>query len=157
MIPDFPIDIRIRLAELKKKCCFLTLLILCPVGCLSKTERANWAEKQQSQEATIFFFNSANLGFIVSDLIYISIHQINCSGSIRTYQCFQWMKNYFWLAILKEKSIRIFISSTLKVLYACQSRSIYFLPTFGGPKTFFQGAFFLKFWPYVWLVFKRGF
>ena len=33
MIPDFPIDIRIRLAELKKKnCCFLTLLIFCPVG-----------------------------------------------------------------------------------------------------------------------------
>ena len=25
------------------------------------------------------------------------------------------------------------------------------------PKTFFQGAFFLKFWPYVWLVFKSGF
>ena len=28
----------------KKNCCFLTLLILCPVGCLSKTEQANRAE-----------------------------------------------------------------------------------------------------------------
>ena len=42
-------------------CCFLTLLILCPVGCLSKTEQANWAENQQSQEATKTNFNSANL------------------------------------------------------------------------------------------------
>ena len=36
-------------------------------------------------------------------------------------------------------------------------RFVYFLPTFWSPKTFFQGAFFLKFWPYVWLVFKSGF
>ena len=36
-------------------------------------------------------------------------------------------------------------------------RFVYFLPTFRSPKTFFQGAFFLKFWPYVWLVFKSGF
>ena len=28
----------------KKICCFLTLLILCPVSCLSKTEQANRAE-----------------------------------------------------------------------------------------------------------------
>ena len=34
---------------------------------------------------------------------------------------------------------------------------VYFLTTFWSPKTFFQGAFFLKFWPYVWLVFKSGF
>ena len=36
-------------------------------------------------------------------------------------------------------------------------RFVYFLPTFWSPKTFFQRAFFLKFWPYVWLVFKSGF
>ena len=35
-------------------------------------------------------------------------------------------------------------------------RFVYFLPTFWSPKTFFQGAFFLKFWPHVWLVFKSG-
>ena len=33
-------------------CCFLTLLILCPVGCLSKTEQASRADILQSQEAT---------------------------------------------------------------------------------------------------------
>ena len=44
LTPDFPIDIRIRLAELKKICCFLTLLIFCPAGLLSKTEQANRAE-----------------------------------------------------------------------------------------------------------------
>ena len=32
MIPDFPTDIRIRLAELNFFCCFLTLLIFCPIG-----------------------------------------------------------------------------------------------------------------------------
>ena len=36
-------------------------------------------------------------------------------------------------------------------------RFVYFLPTFWNPKTFFQGPFSLKFWPYVWLVFKSGF
>jgi hypothetical protein len=35
MIPDFPHDIKIRLAKLEKNCCVLTLLCLCPVGCLS--------------------------------------------------------------------------------------------------------------------------
>ena len=35
-------------------------------------------------------------------------------------------------------------------------RFVYFLPTFWSPKTFFQGAFFLKFWSYVRLVFKSG-
>ena len=49
MIPDFPIDIRIRLAELNFFCCFLTLLIFCPVGLLSFAKTANRAE------------NSANL------------------------------------------------------------------------------------------------
>ena len=33
----------------------------------------------------------------------------------------------------------------------------YFLPTFWSPKTFFQGAFLLKFKPDVWLVFKSSF
>jgi hypothetical protein len=36
-------------------------------------------------------------------------------------------------------------------------RFVYFLPTFWSQKMLFQGAFFLKFWPYVWLVFKSGF
>ena len=44
MIPDFPIDIRIRLAKLKFFCCFLTLLIFCLVGLLSFAETANRAE-----------------------------------------------------------------------------------------------------------------
>ena len=35
MIPDFPHNIRISLAWLKFFCCVLTLLSLCPVGCLS--------------------------------------------------------------------------------------------------------------------------
>ena len=41
-------------------------------------------------------------------------------------------------------------------LHHYNPRFIYFLPTFWGPKTFFQGASFLKLWPYVWLVFKTG-
>jgi len=34
---------------------------------------------------------------------------------------------------------------------------LYFLPTFWKSKTFFQGGFFRKFCPYVWLVLKSGF
>ena len=38
------------------------------------------------------------------------------------------------------------------------TRGLYiFYPLFEVQKRFFQGAFFLKFWPYVWLVFKSGF
>ena len=38
------------------------------------------------------------------------------------------------------------------------TRDLYtFYPLFEVQKRFFQGAFFLKFWPYVWLVFKSGF
>ena len=36
-------------------------------------------------------------------------------------------------------------------------RFVYFLPTFWKSKTFFQGGFFRKLYPYVWLVFKSGF
>ena len=36
-------------------------------------------------------------------------------------------------------------------------RFVYFLPTFWKSKSFFQGGFFRKFCPYVWLVLKRGF
>ena len=32
-----------------------------------------------------------------------------------------------------------------------------FYPLFEVKKRFFKGLFFLKFWPYVWLVFKSGF
>ena len=38
MIPDFPHDIRIRLAGLNFLCCPLMLLCLCSVGCLSLAE-----------------------------------------------------------------------------------------------------------------------
>ena len=62
MTPDFPIDIRIRLAELIFFfCCFLTLLILCPVGLLNFADQANRTENKQIQEATKKIFNSANL------------------------------------------------------------------------------------------------
>ena len=46
MIPDFPIDIRIRLTELNFFfCCFLTLLIFCPVGWVSFTETSQQFRK----------------------------------------------------------------------------------------------------------------
>jgi hypothetical protein len=38
------------------------------------------------------------------------------------------------------------------------TRSLYIIyPLFGSQKRFFQGGFFRKFSPYVWLVFKSGF
>ena len=58
-------------------------------------------------------------------------------------------------------NFRTVINQLLSNLYAMVSytsntvprhynpRFVYFLPTFKSPKTFFQGAFFLKFWPYV--------
>ena len=35
MVPDFPHNIRLKMAQLNFFCCVLTLLCLCPVGCLS--------------------------------------------------------------------------------------------------------------------------
>ena len=38
------------------------------------------------------------------------------------------------------------------------TRGLYtFYPVFKVQNRFFKGLFFLKFWPYVWLVFKSGF
>ena len=51
MIPDFPHNIRIRLAQLKFFCCPLTLLKLCPVGCLSLAFQ-NWDSQQGRDLAT---------------------------------------------------------------------------------------------------------
>ena len=55
--------------------------------------------------------------------------------------------------------VRKFKNRQENILYAhhYNPQFVYFLPTFRSPKTFFQWAFFLKFWPYVWLVFKSGF
>ena len=44
MIPDFPHNIRIRLAHLKKNSYVLVLLCLCPIGCPSLAETANRAD-----------------------------------------------------------------------------------------------------------------
>ena len=99
MIPDFPHNIRIRLAQLIF-CCALTLLCLCPVGCLS-FEKLNWDSQQGRDIATSGRnkkINCANLilicimrkvwyhqiwiqtylGFIVSDLMYIHTIYIVC-------------------------------------------------------------------------------
>ena len=51
MIPDFPHNIRIRLAQLKKMFHPDVALSL-PVGCLSLAETANRAETEQRQDAT---------------------------------------------------------------------------------------------------------
>ena len=51
MKPDFPHNIRIRLAQLKFFCCVLTLLYLCPVACLS-FEKLNWDSQQGRDLAT---------------------------------------------------------------------------------------------------------
>ena len=45
MIPDFPHNIRTRLAQLNFFCCAPTLLSLCPVGCLSLAF-LNWDSQQ---------------------------------------------------------------------------------------------------------------
>ena len=50
MIPDFSHNIRIRLAKLIFFWCVLTLLWLCPVGCLS-LEKLNW-DSQQGRDLT---------------------------------------------------------------------------------------------------------
>ena len=93
MIPDFPHNIRIRLAQLKFFCYPLTLLSFCPVGCLS-LEKLSWDSQQGRDRATsgsnkIKFQSGQSysyimrkvwyhqiwiqnyLGFIVSDLMYI--------------------------------------------------------------------------------------
>ena len=88
-VPDFPHNIKIRLARLIFFCCVLTLLCLFPVGCLSFL---NWDSQQGRDRATLrpnkksirpilFLYyeeslvssnlNSNYFGFIVSDLMYV--------------------------------------------------------------------------------------
>ena len=49
LIPDFPHNIRIRLAHLEKKCCVLTLFCLCLFGCLSLAVRKQQKQNQLNQ------------------------------------------------------------------------------------------------------------
>ena len=55
--------------------------------------------------------------------------------------CFKNSNRSFWIPYPRHYNLRF----------------VYFLPTFWKPKMFFQGCFFRKFCPYVWLVFKSGF
>ena len=48
-----------------------------------------------------------------------------------------------------------FVIYQTRAIITCGLYTFYQL--FEVQKRFFQGAFFLKFWPYVWLVFKSGF
>ena len=61
------------------------------------------------------------------------------------------LKTSIWVTRVRIQSLTIARTRTNI------TRGLYtFYPLFEVPKTFFQGAFFLKFWPYVWLVFKSG-
>ena len=61
MIPDIPIDIRIRLAEFKFFCCFLTLLIFYHVGLLSVAENSQQGGELAKSGSNKKNFNSANI------------------------------------------------------------------------------------------------
>jgi hypothetical protein len=65
-----------------------------------------------------------------------------------------WMR-----VIIYRLSINSFIICMLRGLYArhYNPRLVYVLSHFWRPFHCFQGVFFRKFCPYVWLVFKSGF
>ena len=92
MIPDFPHNIRIGLAKLIFFCCTLTLLSLCPVGCLSSAflngdsqqgrdlATSGLNKKNQLCQSLYYIMRKVwyhqiwiqtNFGFMVSDLKYI--------------------------------------------------------------------------------------
>ena len=60
-------------------------------------------------------------------------------------------------ALMHDKKAIKEIEDEFERLGTCSSHVItnpeFFI---SSPKTFFQWAFFLKFWPYVWLVFRSG-
>ena len=95
---------------------------------------------------------------------------IGCAMSwTRYFICNREWRKYNIIGDSNRLDCNLFLPALLEVLKFSQlsqqlpyarhynPRFVYFLPTFWSTKTFFQWAFFLKFWPYVWLVFKSGF
>ena len=72
------------------------------------------------------------------------------------------VKAIFSLGVLSPWLIQYkmyLVKTKCYTLYACQynSQLVYFLHHFWSPLLCFQGGFFQKFCPYVWLVLKSGF
>ena len=65
------------------------------------------------------------------------------------------------LLVFEKLSLNCIMSLKVMIIYRMRTiitRGLYtFYPLFEVQKRFFKGLFFLKFWPYVWLVFKSGF
>ena len=129
MIPDFPHNIRIRLAQLIIfSRCTLTLLSLCPVGCLS-LEKLNWDSQQGRDLATsgynkkivpILFLqyeeslvssnlNSKNFGFMVWELTYILKKK-----SFYSAKYFSVKSKFFWTFQIQFFPFMCFLCSFMK-------------------------------------------
>ena len=124
MVPDFPHNIRIRMAQLIFFCCALTLLSLCPVGCLS-SGKLNW----DSQQGRKFFEFKTTQGVrpnkhtptLINCLIFLQglgpYSVLNraylCSISIR----FKWGYTYSFSQVFQGlrlfKGVRLFLDSSV--------------------------------------------
>ena len=67
-----------------------------------------------------------------------------------------WMKGYWGRSSNQAQLWLFYYILWCDVIYHTRAIITRGLYTFWSPKTFFQGAFFLKLLPYVWLVFKSG-
>ena len=72
-----------KIGPIKKKCCILTLLCLCPVGCFSLVQ-LNWESQQGRDIATSgrnnLFFNLANLFLYI--MMKVWYHQIRIQNNL---------------------------------------------------------------------------
>ena len=79
MIPDFPHNIRIRLAQLKFFYCTLTLLSLCPVGCLS-LRFLNW-DSQQSRDLAM---SGRNKKTLIRPILFLYYEESLVSSNLKS-------------------------------------------------------------------------
>ena len=119
-----------------------------------KFEYSEWIRKKPNQSLITFFLaynwfsnDSTQIKYEGYDLIYMSYHTF-VPSYYRIYQ------REYLRGVYRTHQLEL-----VQLPYArhYNPRFVFFLPTFWSPKTFFQGSFFLKFWPYVWLVFKSSF
>ena len=102
------------------------------------------------------FVNISVIAFIFLSSLRLWIRMFKACGSVYLLLFQLWEKVHDF-ENERDNGITTQILTYLPYARHYNPRFVYFLPTFWSPKTFFQGAFFLKFWPYVWLVFKSGF
>ena len=111
--------------------------------------------KSTEKISSIFVAFLENMNFNFQLTSFLTTHQIQqqIPKVQSTFSRFFWQSKLsflllYWLFFLQKQP-----DYPTRAIIICD---LYFQITFKRPKTFIKEAFFLRLWPYVWLIFRSG-